>query len=197
MQPRHAAPGHRSRRPARRLLLAGLLLVAAAAVSLPGLPSWRDPGPRAAPAAAHTAADPPVSARPAGEAARGRVARAASVLRDWDRARAAAWARGSPAALLRLYVAGAGASDVRLLKAYRQRGLRATGLRVQVLALDVVHHEPGRWLLRVTDRVSGGTAVGADVRESLPRDRATTRTLRLVRQAGTWRMAAVGPPGPG
>ena len=104
---------------------------------------------------------------------------------------------GSPAALLRLYVAGAGASEVRLLKAYRQRRLRVTGLRGQVLALDVVHHEPGRWLLRVTDRVSGGTAVGADVRESLPRDRATTRTLRLVRQAGTWRMAAVGPPGPG
>lgn len=131
------------------------------------------------------------------EAAHGRVARAASVLRDWDRARAAAWARGSTAALRRLYVAGAGASDVRLLEAYRQRGLRVAGLRVQVLALDVLHHEPGRWLLRVTDRVSGGTAVGAGVREPLPRDRATTRTLRLVRPAGVWRMAAVGRAGAG
>jgi hypothetical protein len=123
------------------------------------------------------------------------VARAATVLHAWDRARAAAWARGSPAALRRLYVAGAGASDVRLLQAYRQRGLRVAGLRVQVLALDVVHHEPGRWLLRVTDRVSGGTVVGAGVREPLPRDRSTTRTLRLVRRAGEWRMAAVGRPG--
>jgi hypothetical protein len=197
MQPRHAAPGHRSRRPARRLLLVGLLLGAAAALAVPGLPSGHDPGPRAAPAAAHPAGDPPVGVRPVGEAAQGRVARAATVLRGWDRVRAAAWARGSPAALRRLYVAGAGASDVRLLEAYRQRGLRVAGLRVQVLALDVVHHEPGRWLLRVTDRVAGGAAVGAGVREPLPRDRATTRTLRLVRPAGEWRMAAVGRAGSG
>lgn len=194
MQPRHAAPGHRWRRPASRRLLLGCLVTAvlAASVALPGLLRGQEPAPPAVPAAAHPAGDHPAAAAgPDGEGGQGRVARAATVLRAWDRARAAAWARGSRSALRRLYVAGAGASDVGLLAAYRERGLRVAGLRVQVLALDVVRHRPGRWLLRVTDRVAVGTAVGAGVREPLPRDRATTRTLRLVRVAGEWRMAAV------
>jgi hypothetical protein len=126
------------------------------------------------------------------ETASGPAVRAAAVLRAWDEARAGAWAAGSVGALRRLYVGGAGASDVRLLGAYLERGLRVRDLRVQVLALDVLHRRPREWRLRVTDRLAGGTAVGADgARQRLPRDRATTRSLVLRRVDGRWLMAAV------
>ena len=121
----------------------------------------------------------------------GPTVRAAAVLRGWDRARAAAWSRGAVGALRRLYVDGAGASDVRLLEAYVQRGLRVRGLRMQVLALEVLVRRPGEWRLRVTDRLARGRAVAAGWARTLPRDRATTRTLRLVRAGGAWRMAEV------
>lgn len=114
------------------------------------------------------------------------------MLRAWDEARAAAYAAGSVASLRELYAAGAGASDVRLLRSYLRRGYRVEGMRMQLLAVRVLDREPGAWLLRVTDRLAGGEAVGRGERLPLPRDRADTRTVRLKHgEDGGWRVVSV------
>lgn len=123
--------------------------------------------------------------------ARGRVVRAAAVLRAWDRRRAEAWAAGDPVALRELYVDGAGVGDVRLLRRWTARGYRVAGLTTQLLAVEVLDRTPGRWRLEVTDRVAGGTAVGAGGRLPLPRDSADSRVVVLVRADGAWRVAQV------
>jgi hypothetical protein len=114
------------------------------------------------------------------------------VLREWDRARAAAYATGSVRSLRELYVAGAGEADVRMLRSYLRRGYRVESLRMQLLAVDVLRHRPGAWSLRVTDRVAAAAAVGYGERVALPRDRASTRTIELRRdRSGAWRVAGV------
>jgi hypothetical protein len=95
-------------------------------------------------------------------------------------------------ALRELYADGAGADDVRLLSSYVRRGYRVEGMQMQLLDVRVRTHEPGGWLLRVTDRLAGGEAVGYGERLALPRDRASTRTVRLERDtAGRWRVVSV------
>jgi len=168
----------------------GLLLpVAAAAGLLLRAPANLDPPDDTADAVSPDVVSP--AAAPAAGTVAGPVARAAAVLRSWDEARAAAWARGSVRALRRLYAERAGASDVRLLESYLDRGLRVERMRTQVLALAVLAHRPGEWRLRVTDRLASGTAVRAGDRQRLPRDQATTRMLCLVSVDGAWRIAAV------
>ena len=132
--------------------------------------------------------------RPASVAVDGPTVEAAAVLRAWDADRAEAWARGSVAALRRLYVEGAGERDAALLRDYFRRGLTVRDLRVQVLALEVLRHRPGEWLLRVTDRVAAGVVTSRDgTQQPLPRDRATTRDVLLVRRDAGWRVAEVVP----
>ncbi len=138
-----------------------------------------------------TAGDPSSSGRPAGPSSP--VASAArsgpaEVLAAWDERRAAAWEEGDVRDLSRLYVDGSrtGAADVRLLRDYRSRGLRVSGLTTQVLALDVVERAPSRLVLVVTDRVAGGRAVGGSSPVSLPADRASTRRVVLARAGGRW-----------
>lgn len=118
-----------------------------------------------------------------------------AVLRSWDARRAAAWARADVAGLQALYVPGsvAGRRDVAMLRAWAARGLRVRGMRMQVLAVDVVHRRSGRLVLTVTDRLARAVAVGHGVRRALPRDVPSSRTVTLVRQAETWRVAAVRP----
>lgn len=117
---------------------------------------------------------------------------AVEVLRGWDEARAAAYASGSVASLQDLYVGGAGATDVRLLRSYLRRGYRVEGMRMQLIAVRVLAHGPGRWRLRVTDRLAGGEVVGYGARADLPRDRASTRTVRLARgDDGRWRIVSI------
>ncbi|NYE38675.1 hypothetical protein F4692_003825 [Nocardioides cavernae] len=110
----------------------------------------------------------------------------AAVLAAWDARRARAWAEADVRGLARLYVEGsrAGRADVRLLRHYRERGLRVEGLTTQVLALEVVERGPRRLELVVTDRVVGGEAVGGATAVALPGDRASTREVVLVRGAG-------------
>ena len=99
---------------------------------------------------------------------------------------------GFGGALRELYAGSAGASDVRLLRSYLRRGYRVEGMRTQLLDVAVRAHRPGTWLLRVTDRLVGGAAVSRDERIALPRDRASTRTVRLERGPdGRWRVASV------
>ena len=120
------------------------------------------------------------------------------MLHAWDARRADAWAAGSPARLRALYVSGsaAGEADVRLLRRYRARGLRVTGMRTQVLALHVLEQRPHRRRVEVSDRLAGAVVVGAGRRTTLPRDAASTRVVTLVRApGGRWRVAAVTPRG--
>jgi hypothetical protein len=114
-------------------------------------------------------------------------------LRAWDARRARAWARGDPRRLRALYTPGsvAGRHDRAMLRAWAQRGLVVRQLRTQFLAVRELAHRPSAWTLLVTDRLAGGVAVGAGVRRPLPRDRATTRTVRLRRWHGVWRVASV------
>jgi hypothetical protein len=65
-------------------------------------------------------------------------------------------------------------------------------MQMQLLDLRVRAHAQGTLLLRVTDRLVGGEAVGYGERLTLPRDRASTRTVRLERDRdGHWRVVAV------
>jgi hypothetical protein len=121
---------------------------------------------------------------------------AVDLVRSWDRRRAAAFAAGDRHALARLYVPGsrARASDLALLAAYRQRGLRVSGMRMQLLDVEELARSPRRWELRVTDRLVGRVAVtSAAGKTRLPRDRASVHDVtfeRTARQAA-WRVLSV------
>jgi hypothetical protein len=117
------------------------------------------------------------------------------VIRSWDVRRAEAWARGDPAVLATLYTADsvAGRHDRAMLRAWAARGLVVRELRTQLLAVHELAHTRSAWTLRVTDRLVGGVAVGAGSRRPLPRDEATTRTIRLRLVDGAWRVASVLP----
>ena len=158
-----------------------LLGVAAASLLLVGCRGFVAPRPEAAPG-------PVVS----GAAAR---LPASDVLRGWDEARSRAFAEGDVAALRRLYVDGsdAGTSDARLLRAYLRRGLRVEGMRMQLLALEVLDRDPRRLRVLVTDRLTGAVAVGHATRLRLPQDQASTRVVELRRtvEGRPWRVASV------
>jgi methyl coenzyme M reductase beta subunit len=121
---------------------------------------------------------------------------AIAVLRAWDQRRAAAWASGDPEAVSALYVAGsaAGRADRSFLAAYAARGLHVDGLAMQVLAVDVVTATVDRLVLRVTDRVATGLAVGRGSRIPLPRDEPSTWRVVMVRDGATWLVARAGQP---
>jgi ribosomal protein L31E len=130
-----------------------------------------------------------------------RTAPAVDVLHDWDRARARAFARGDTVALRRLYTSRsrAGTADVRTLRQYVRRGLRVEGMRMQLLAVDVLEQGSDRIQLRVTDRLAdGAVAVDATSRLPLPDDVASTRVVELVRRdgSGPWQVASVSPTAP-
>jgi hypothetical protein len=120
---------------------------------------------------------------------------AIDLLRDWDARRAEAWAAGDVPAVRRLYVPGSrtGRRDSAALAAYADRGLRVTGVRHQLLAVDVLARTDRRVTLRVTDRLSRAVARGPRGPVVLPRDRPSTWRVWLCRRAGAWLMAEVRP----
>jgi hypothetical protein len=117
------------------------------------------------------------------------------ILRTWDARRAQAWARGDARLLRALYTPGsvAGRRDLAMLRAWAASGLVVQQLRTQLLSVRELSHRQSARTLLVTDRLVGGVAVGAGVRRPLPQDGATTRTIRLLRRAGEWRIAWVLP----
>jgi hypothetical protein len=118
---------------------------------------------------------------------------ARAVLRLWDRRRAEAWADGDVAAIRALYVdrSATGRRDAAMLDAYRDRGLRVTGMTRQVLRFRVASTGPDRMALLVTDRLVDARVVGHGGGWAVPDGRPTTRRLLLRRQAGSWRVVEV------
>jgi hypothetical protein len=140
----------------------------------------------------------PVAGHVGGRAAaapRADLAEALGVLRGWDTRRARAWAGEDVAALRALYLPGAGAgrADVRLLRAYRARGLVVRRLETQVLAAWVLHRDSRSLRLRVVDRVAGGElrarTGGRDspLASTVP----AARTVVFRRTPNGWRVARV------
>jgi len=124
----------------------------------------------------------------------GRTGEALAALREWDRRRAVAYARGSSRMLRELYVprSRAGDADAAVLEKYRARGLRVNGMHMQLLAVTVLAGKADTLRLRVTDRLRGAVAVGPRGRFVLPADRASTRTVTMRRgRDGRWRVASV------
>jgi hypothetical protein len=188
-----------SRHPTTRVLC--LVAVAAA---LAGAVWWA--GSSADPKPSGSVSSGPASSAPAFESlqvhAPARSRPAVDVLHGWDLARARAYASGDVAGLRSLYVDGstAGTTDARILRAFLRRGLRVEGMRMQLLAVEVLAHGRNRWRLRVTDRLHGAVAVagsgpvaGSGARTPLPRDEASTRTITLQRRQGVgqWQVARV------
>lgn len=111
-----------------------------------------------------------------------------AILRDWDRARAEAWAAGDVRALRRLYTpdSTAGQRDAAMLRRWTARGLRVRGMSMQVLAVELRRRTDRTLVLVVTDRLSGAQAVGPSGSVELPRDGASTRRLSFREVAGRW-----------
>ncbi|SFC53380.1 hypothetical protein SAMN04487968_107205 [Nocardioides terrae] len=180
------------------ILVIGLLVGVVAVLSwpAPGSRAGRSEGSRAAAPAGPPAGPPAASASHPSVLSR-QEARAAGVLGEWDRRRAAAWAAGDAASLRALYVPGAsaGEADVAMLEDWSARGLAVDALTTQLLAVRIVAHGPARWVLRVRDRVTGAVAAGAGLTEPLPAG-ATVEQRVVVRRVGTaWRVASVRPVG--
>lgn len=117
----------------------------------------------------------------------------ADLLHAWDDRRAEAWAAGDVAALRHLYAPGSGAgrADAAMLRTWRARGLRVTGLEMQLLAVEVRVSTPDRLVLDVTDRLAGGVVVPGRV--ALPRDLPSRHVVTMRRIAGEWRVSRVRP----
>jgi len=117
---------------------------------------------------------------------------AVRVLRAWDARRSRAYAHADGAALADLYVAGSrtGAADRAVLRGYRERGLRVTGMRTQVLAARVLRTSEQGLVLLVTDVLVDAVAGDTGRRRwALPHDRPSTRRVVLVRDHGSWRVS--------
>ncbi len=170
-------------------------VAAALATALFGLGGSAGPSPAPSPAPAVQPEAQPSgrTAAVARGAAGPAVSAEAAVLARWDARRATAYARGDPQRLRALYVRGSPAAvrDVAVLRSYLARGLRVRGLRMQMLAVEVREHRPGRIRLRVTDRAVGARAVGAGWSGPLPADQPTSRLVTLVRGQGSWQVSRV------
>lgn len=169
-----------------------LVVVTAVLAGIAGLAAWvvvsagrsADPAPVRAPVA--------VVAPEARSISVTRAVSSLAVLRDWDRARADAWAAGDADALRRLYVRGSGAgrADVAMLRKWASRGARVEGMSMQVLAVELRARTARRVVLVVTDRLVGARAVAAGAEVALPNDLATTRRLVFRKAGSAWLLAS-------
>jgi len=118
---------------------------------------------------------------------------ALEVLHDWDTRRARAWAESDPDALRALYAPGsaAGRADVRLMRAYRARGLVVRRLVTQVFAVRLLRSDGSSLRLRVFDRVAGGEVLEHGDVAPLRSSRPVTRSISFRREAGIWRVSGI------
>lgn len=127
-----------------------------------------------------------------------RTLRAIGVLHAWDARREAAWGRSDEAALARLYAPGSTAAraDVGLLRRYTARGLVVRRLRMQVFRVEVLASGRGHVVLRLVDRLAGGTVEGHGRCTLLDPELPRRHVVELRRTAEGWVMVRVGGAGP-
>jgi hypothetical protein len=184
---------------AAAVVAVGILVPAAAAGLLTGR-SGDERAPVGAASAAPTRAGAPGSPGPSAPGARpaptdGRQAAALrTAVEALDRSRSVAFAQADVLALGRVYAPGSrgGAADAQALTSLRDAGVRAVGLRHEVVALRVVS-TTSRVELLLTDRMPGYRLVdrrGTVLRSVAPRGLRTFR-VELVTIEGEWRIQAV------
>lgn len=151
------------------------------------------PAPAPADAAVH-AIGPGVSPRqPSAVQARAAGPDWPAVLDRLDRRRERAYAAEDPRLLRAVYVSGSPVlrHDLATLRAYSDRGVRLTGVRLRTLDVESLGRG-GRYVqLHVVDQLDRPTAHGADGTVRLPRDQATARVIVLRDATDGWRIAAV------
>jgi hypothetical protein len=186
----HSSARHRAAVRARGRTAAAWLAVgssAAVVVVLGAVPAKRDTLPDAA-AAVHTRTETSTLARETAESRWRRVLAALAVTRG------RAWQTGEPGLLRRVYVAASPVlrADRRMLAAYRLRGLRPQGVRLEFTSVFVVRRQPGEVTLAAVDRLNPTrvrSSLGTVV--SLPADQPTAHTIVLRRVGGRWLIADV------
>lgn len=114
------------------------------------------------------------------------------VLNQLDSARQAAYRAGDPALLADVYLPGSAVlrRDRRTLMAYQRRGVRLSGVRLEIHSVDVRQRDGRSVRLRVVDQLARPTAHTAVGPILLPQDLPTRRVVVLDRVAGGWRIAA-------
>jgi hypothetical protein len=116
-----------------------------------------------------------------------------AILGQLDRRRERAYALRDPHRLRSVYVAGSPVlrHDLAMLRAYRERGVWLTGVRLRVLDARGVGRDGPYVRLRVIDRLDRPTAHTGHGSIRMPRDQPTARVIVLRDLADGWRIAAV------
>lgn len=105
-----------------------------------------------------------------------------------DVVRAAAWVAGNESVLERVYVTGAGRTDVARLRSWRERGIEVRGMRMVRARCSPLSPTS----VRVVERLGPTVAVLSDgSRRALPQDAWDRRVIELRQQDGRWRISAV------
>lgn len=123
-----------------------------------------------------------------------RDARWLQVLDEISARRDTAWCRGDPRLLRDVYAPGSPelAVDRAMLRAYRERGLRVTGVRMRFFVVEVELQRPGSAVLLVVDSLGRSVAHsrtgGARV---LPEDLPTRHRIELREVGDQWRIARI------
>ena len=110
-----------------------------------------------------------------------------------DAVRTQAFVTGDEARLRDVYAdQRAAGADARVLRSYRERGLRLEGMVLVRESCRVTDRSPGSITLDVVDHL-GPTRVltASGEHRDLPRDRSTRRTVVLERTDDGWRVGAV------
>jgi len=116
-----------------------------------------------------------------------------AILGRLDQRRERAYALRDPHRLRSVYVGGSAVlrHDLEMLAAYRERGVRLTGVRLRVLDARLTGRDGPYVRLRVVDRLDRPTAHTKQGSVEMPRDQATARVIVLRDLADGWRIAAV------
>ncbi len=117
----------------------------------------------------------------------------ARVLGRLDALRSAAYAASAPADLRRVYLPGSavGRHDRRMLRAYVERDVTLSDVRLELLAVHLLERDRARVRLGVVDRLATATAHTSTGATVLPQDQPTRRIVVLRRCDGGWRVATV------
>jgi hypothetical protein len=116
------------------------------------------------------------------------------VLDEISARRERAWRRGDPSLLRDVYAPGSPelAADQAMLRAYRGRGLRVSGLRMRFFVVEVELQRPGSAVLLVVDSLGRSVAHGrAGGASGLPADLPTRHRVELREVGGQWRIARI------